>query len=143
MELYDIEEIARELFDVPCYHDKGVLKLILQSEERTLTAKEQEDLDIVVTNRGMTNHFNKAIDQVAEVLDAGAQKYGFDSILSARSYAGFDNNYQQIGKDLGNWAVSIWVPLEKAIEDIKSGKVDIKDVDLTSFITEFKDFLNE
>lgn len=58
---------------------------------------------------------NKAIQSM---LDKKAQEYRYDSILSARSYAGFDNPFKNEALALSTWAASCWAKAGEIEADV-------------------------
>ncbi|AQW85553.1 hypothetical protein CPIN18021_0291 [Campylobacter pinnipediorum subsp. caledonicus] len=47
-------------------------------------------------------------DRAGEYLDKKAQEHGYDNILSASSYAGYENDFQEEGKAFGVWKSKVW-----------------------------------
>ncbi|OPA71836.1 hypothetical protein BB381_06780 [Campylobacter pinnipediorum subsp. caledonicus] len=47
-------------------------------------------------------------DRVQAHLDEKANEHGYDNILSASSYAGYENDFQEEGKAFGVWKSKVW-----------------------------------
>ena len=63
--------------------------------------------------------FNNAIQNY---LDDKAKEYRYDSIMSARSYTGYTNPFQEEAIKLAVWASECWVYAGTVENDIKLGK---------------------
>lgn len=55
-------------------------------------------------------------------LDAAARSAGYDSILSACSYAGAPNPYQAEGAKFLAWRGEVWAHCYQALTDVQSGE---------------------
>lgn len=47
-------------------------------------------------------------EKTQELLDAKARERGYDDILSACSYAGYDNDFRAEGEAFGIWRAKVW-----------------------------------
>ena len=47
-------------------------------------------------------------EKTQELLDAKAREKGYDDILSACSYAGYDNDFRAEGEAFGIWRAKVW-----------------------------------
>lgn len=47
-------------------------------------------------------------EKTQELLDAKAREKGYDDILSACSYAGYDNDFRAEGESFGIWRARVW-----------------------------------
>ena len=47
-------------------------------------------------------------EKTQELLDAKAKEKGYDDILSACSYAGYDNDFRAEGEAFGIWRAKVW-----------------------------------
>lgn len=47
-------------------------------------------------------------EKTQELLDAKARERGYDDILSACSYAGYDNDFRAEGESFGIWRAKVW-----------------------------------
>ena len=47
-------------------------------------------------------------EKTQELLDAKAREKGYDDILSACSYAGYDNDFRAEGEAFGIWRARVW-----------------------------------
>lgn len=61
------------------------------------------------------------ISAVQAHLDSEAQKKGYDSILSATSYAGYPNDFQLEGISFGTWRAKVWKYCYAQLAEIESG----------------------
>ncbi len=78
-----------------------------------LTEAEYAQVNSKAIEQEITAHMDEYMEGIATMLDSKAGEYGFDSILSARSYAGYTNDFQTIAVALGTWATSCWVKAEE------------------------------
>lgn len=56
------------------------------------------------------------------ILDTKAKEKGYDNIVSACSYGGYDNEFRQEGELFGKWRANVWKWGFKMLADIQSGK---------------------
>lgn len=59
---------------------------------------------------------------VQGILDTKAKEHGYDSIVSACSYAGYDNEFRSEGEKFGVWRAHIWQWGYALLADIKAGR---------------------
>lgn len=59
---------------------------------------------------------------VQGILDTKAKEHGYDSIVSACSYAGYDNEFRAEGEKFGVWRAHIWQWGYTLLADIKAGR---------------------
>lgn len=57
-----------------------------------------------------------------KLLDAKAKAKGYDDILSACSYAGFDNPFREEGEKFGRWRSEVWSKGYAILKDIAEGR---------------------
>lgn len=62
---------------------------------------------------------------VQAILDDKAKEKGYDNIVSACSYAGYDNEFRQEGELFGKWRARVWSWGFKMLADIQAGKREI------------------
>jgi hypothetical protein len=62
---------------------------------------------------------------VQDILDTKAKEHGYDSIVSACSYAGYDNDFRAEGEKFGVWRAHIWQWGYALLADIKAGRKQI------------------
>lgn len=55
------------------------------------------------------------------MLDSKAREYGYDNIVSACSYAGYDNPFQAEGQALLSWRGSVWKYCYDQLAEIEAG----------------------
>lgn len=64
----------------------------------------------------------KNVEQVIQrLLDSTARLHQYDSILSACSYAGYPNTFQQESIDFGNWRSNVWNYCYQELDKVKNG----------------------
>ena len=56
------------------------------------------------------------------IIESEANKYGFDSAISARSYAGTENKYQAFSIGFTKWSAEFWNVGESIAASVMSGK---------------------
>lgn len=61
-------------------------------------------------------------EKVQEVLDTMAREKGYDNIVSACSYAGFDNPFRAEGEKFGKWRSEVWSKGYAILKDITEGR---------------------
>lgn len=54
-------------------------------------------------------------------LDKEAQKFGYDSVLSACSYAGYANPFQAEGQSFVEWRGNVWAYCYQLLADVEAG----------------------
>ncbi|AQW87902.1 hypothetical protein CPIN18021_1103 [Campylobacter pinnipediorum subsp. caledonicus] len=79
-----------------------------------------------ITKEKLINEFK---EKVQKHLDKKAQEHGYDNILSASSYAGYENDFQEEGKAFGVWKAKVWKAgymflAEKGNQDPNTIKID-------------------
>ena len=72
------------------------------------------------------NIMNKAIQQH---LDSKAQELRYDNMMSARSYAGYENPYQEEATKLAIWCSDCWEKAGEIEADVLAGNRDMPTVD--------------
>jgi len=70
--------------------------------------------------------FNNAIQTH---LDSKAKEFRYDNMMSARSYAGYDNPFQAEAQKLAVWASNCWVKAGAIEADVEAGKRDMPTID--------------
>ena len=61
-------------------------------------------------------------EKTQELLDAKAREKGYDDILSACSYAGYDNDFRAEGESFGIWRARVWKYGYALLNAIAEGK---------------------
>lgn len=64
-------------------------------------------------------------EKTQELLDAKAREKGYDDILSACSYAGYDNDFRAEGESFGIWRAKVWKYGYALLEAISKGKKEL------------------
>ena len=62
------------------------------------------------------------ISLMNSIIELEANKYGFDSAISARSYAGTENKYQAFSVGFTKWSAEFWNVGESIAASVMSGK---------------------
>ena len=65
---------------------------------------------------------------IQNLLDTTAQKYRYDNIMSARSYAGYTNPFQAEAQKLAVWASNCWVKAGQIEADVQNGVIPMPTV---------------
>lgn len=60
--------------------------------------------------------------RVQEILDSKARELGYDSMVSAVSYAGFKNSFQAEALKLGKWRSEVWAWGNELLNTYKDAK---------------------
>ncbi|AQW85490.1 hypothetical protein CPIN18020_0243 [Campylobacter pinnipediorum subsp. caledonicus] len=68
-------------------------------------------------------------EKVQKHLDQKAQQHGYDNIVSACSYAGYENDFKEEGEAFGKWRAKVWKKgymflAEKGNQDPNTIKID-------------------
>lgn len=79
-------------------------------------------------------------DSVNKYIENEANTLGYDSIVSACSYAGYPNAYQSEAKALGVFRSSCWDKYYTILTDIENGKRDTPTVE--ELVSELPDFVH-
>ncbi|MBR8466174.1 hypothetical protein KDE13_07460 [Campylobacter sp. faydin G-140] len=79
-------------------------------------------------------------NRVQTILDQKAKEKGYDSIVSAVSYAGYENVFQTEAINFGKWRANVWAWGYKVLEDVKSGKIDITSTDINEVLASMPEF---
>ncbi len=58
---------------------------------------------------------------IQEHLNNIARSYGYDNILSACSYAGYENPYQDESKRFIKWRGSVWYTAYQVLQEVENG----------------------
>ena len=82
-------------------------------------------IDTVAEQEAQKQSINNAIQNL---LDTTAQKYRYDNIMSARSYAGYTNPFQVEAKKLAVWASNCWVKAGQIEANVQSGTIPMPTV---------------
>ncbi|WP_103600349.1 hypothetical protein [Campylobacter concisus] len=64
-------------------------------------------------------------EKTQELLDAKAREKGYDDILSACSYAGYENDFKAEGEAFGVWRAKVWKYGYALLEAISKGKKEL------------------
>ena len=72
----------------------------------------------------------KELDKaIQKTLDQKAQELRYDNIMSARSYAGYENPFQAEAQKLALWASNCWVKAAEIEVVVKAGKREMPTID--------------
>jgi len=106
--------------------DTGV---VVSSDEDTSNCLEVEFSDeetLLVQTSYKQKAFNNAIETH---LDSKAKESRYDNMMSARSYAGYENPFQAEAQKLAVWASNCWVVAGQIETDVQSGNRDMPTID--------------
>jgi hypothetical protein len=105
--------------------DDGNLR-VLTEEENKLVLPELERLQIELQIQVQQTAFNNAIQTH---LDTKAKEFRYDNMMSARSYAGYDNPFQAEAQRLAVWASNCWVKAGEIEADVQAGNREMPTID--------------
>ncbi|AQW81365.1 hypothetical protein CPIN17260_1076 [Campylobacter pinnipediorum subsp. pinnipediorum] len=77
-------------------------------------------------------------DRVQAHLDEKAQEYGYDNIVSACSYAGYENEFKEEGEAFGRWRAKVWKMGYELLATL--GSVDLNKINLDEVIKDLPEF---
>lgn len=81
---------------------------------------------------------------IQNMLDKKAQEFRYDSILSARSYVGFNNPFKNEAQALATWSANCWAKASEIEADVLSGKREMPTIEqVLSEMPEFNESENE
>lgn len=63
------------------------------------------------------------------LIDAEARSRGYDSIVSACSYAGYENAFQAEAVQLGKWRSAVWAAAYAYLAEVKAGTKEMPSAD--------------
>ena len=66
---------------------------------------------------------------IQEYIDSQAKNRGYDSIVSACSYAGYTNEFQTEAVSLGVWRSAVWTKAYQVQADVEAGTIPMPTVD--------------
>lgn len=103
----------------PAYH---IELLIGQSEGKRITADQSGRPILQDPPPPTAEQIRKSLtDAVQSHMDAAAQAKGYDSIMSACSYAAFPNAFQAEGQAFLVWRADCWVVGYGVLADVEAG----------------------
>lgn len=155
-ELYYVETNEGTLYLEPMANEQLVshgYKRVIYSE-RPKNLNPMKDIKEVVEETPETYTINyqivsKSLEQLEKdfkrlaqnILDSKAKSKGYESIVSACSYAGFDNEFREEGEKFGHWRAKLWSWGYKLLADIKSGAVEMPETleELLSAMPKFEE----
>ena len=74
------------------------------------------------TDEETLNNLKSTIESsIQNLLDSTAQSNGYDSILSATSYAGYPNDFREEGTSFGKWRGLVWKYVYQVQIDVEQG----------------------
>jgi len=88
----------------------------------TLVSQDAINIAQATQSKLYKSALKKRIDNaIQNLLDTTAQKYQYDNMMSARSYAGYDNQFQAEAQTLAVWASNCWVKIGEIEADVEAG----------------------
>jgi len=116
---------------VPVILDEGI-ELPPQKEIEKKMQELEHEQKITNTKVQLNNY-------LVEIANDVAKEYGYDNIISARSYTGYPNMYQKECVKIAEWDANNWKILETIQEKVLSGDLVINSKeDLRAQLPEFK-----
>lgn len=84
----------------------------------------------------------QAEQRIQMYLDNVAHQYGYDNILSACSYAAYDNPYQQEGRRFVKWRGLVWQTAYQIMFDVQQGNRPMPSIDeIMAGLPKFEDVI--
>lgn len=117
------------------YRDDGVSCGLFIKQKNTYVAVYDIDSDLqVIVDAAIRKTeiakkqkvFNSAIQTH---LDNKAKEFRYDNMMSARSYAGYENPFQIEAKKLALWASNCWVKAGEIEVDVQAGNREMPTID--------------
>lgn len=102
----------------------GLLKVEQPKVEVALL--EQQRLYDEEVLKNAQNDFNNATQSH---LDTKAKEFRYDNMMSARSYAGYTNQFQVEAQKLAVWASDCWVKAGEIEAEVQAGNRDMPTID--------------
>lgn len=69
------------------------------------------------------------IQAIQSALDSEAKARGYDNIISACSYAGYENAFQAEAVQLGKWRSAVWAAAYAYLAEVKAGTKEMPGAD--------------
>jgi len=88
----------------------------------------QELLDALLQQE-LAKRPQEITNAISKHLDEQAQALRYDNMMSARSYAGYANPFQDEATKLAQWASDCWVKAGQIEADVKAGNIPMPTVD--------------
>jgi hypothetical protein len=66
---------------------------------------------------------------IQNLLDSKAQEHRYDNMMSVRSYAGYENPFQEEAQSLAVWASNCWVKAGEIEAEVSSGNIEVPTVE--------------
>ena len=125
-------ELIEDILGESVEYQGQQLRIATDTGWRDINEDESKTLENLYPNKYKKFMMDRLASEVQEYLDTTAQSYGFDNIMSARSYAGYLNEYQEVAGRLAQWAANVWHTIESNADRVQSRE------DLFNYIKEFK-----
>ena len=81
---------------------------------------------IIDINKSKASEISKAVENH---LDNKAKESRYDNMMSARSYAGYENQFQAEAQKLAVWASNCWIVAGQIEADFQAGNREMPTVD--------------
>ncbi len=118
-------DIATQITGLPAYQAGQTIQVLDTDGWRYLTTYESDLLDAEVSKRESEAANAQKISAIEKAiqakLDKEARAKGYDSILSACSYAGYTNPFQAEGQAFIQWRGSVWKYCYDQLAEIEAG----------------------
>ena len=104
--------------------DGTILRNVVIFDNINSDQEAQDYLEKITNSRNWRLERNKEyfISIMNNVIESEANKYGFDSAISARSYASVENKYQAFSIGFTKWSAEFWNVGESIAASVMSGK---------------------
>ena len=107
----------------------GVLYNIDTVKDKNLLLKKGFNIEELEANESLKEKQKAFNNAIQTHLDSKAKEFRYDNMMSARSYAGYENPFQAEAQKLAVWASSCWVKAGEIEADVQSGNRDMPTID--------------
>ena len=128
-----IHQVIKDIFKVNSVYRNGKIyfnknnNLILPTKkENEIINQKIRELEAIDRTVKQQQTFNNAIQTH---LDNKAKEFRYDNMMSARSYAGYTNPFQDEAQKLAIWASNCWVKAGEIEADVKAGNRAMPTID--------------
>jgi len=107
----------------------GVLYNVDTVEDKDLLLKKGFNIQELEANESLKEKQKAFNDAIQTHLDSKAKEFRYDNMMSARSYAGYENPFQAEAQKLAVWASNCWVKAGEIEAEVQAGNRDMPTID--------------
>ena len=96
-------------------------EIIIESDKKISMSAWLDDNNNIVIEKAETDKTYKYKSAIQDWLDSKAREHGYDNIISACSYAGYTNPFQDEAKRFIKWRGSVWETAYQIMQDVENG----------------------